>query len=131
MTTEHKLLIGPRVLQVIAETKEIVEEQKRIVACEPPIIRTHDSSCLNADHCNDDWYAAWWNGMGRLILDGRNPLSFEEAFKRFEILKFGRMGEGCKKEMLKLVKAGFGFSHCDACVEAVGKRLVATIQEDT
>ena len=127
LTAEHKQMMGPQVFQAVAETKEILDEHKRIIACEPPIITTHARDCHDHNKCNDDWYAVWWNGMGRLILDGRNPLTFDEAFKRFEVLKFGRMSDGCKKDMLRLVKGGMGFSHSFTCIQSIGSKLAATL----
>ena len=130
LTKEHKQMIGPQVYHAVAETKEILDEHRRIVACEPPIIHTHASDCCDHSQCNNDWYGVWWNGMGRYILDGRNPLSFEEAFKRFEVLKFGRMSDNCKKDMLKLVKGGLGFSHSYSCIKDIGDRLAETLEVD-
>jgi hypothetical protein len=120
-------MVGARVLQKVAELKEILEEHRRIVASEPPAITTHADDCGDNTQCDDDWYAVWWNGMARFILDGRNPLTYSEAFERFKVLKFGKMGQGCKDGMLKLVEKGHGFRHADRSVENVGALLAETI----
>jgi hypothetical protein len=131
LTLEHRAMIGPEVMQAVAETKEALEEHRRIVASEPPIISTHSPDCHDHEQCSNDWYAVWWNGMGRFLLDGRNPLSYDEAFRRFEVLKFGRMGDGCKDDMLKLVKDGLGFAHGYTCVDSVTSRLLNKLELET
>jgi hypothetical protein len=98
--------VPSQVFVVVAQLRDILEEHRRIIAAEPPSIVKHAEDCTNAQDCSRDWYTVWWSGMGRMLLDGRNPLSFEEALKRFEHLQFGEMAEGCKAEMLSIVKEG-------------------------
>lgn len=47
--------------------------------------------------------------MARFMLDGRTPLNYDEALKRFELLHFGEMSDGCRSAMLELVREGEGF----------------------
>jgi hypothetical protein len=131
LTVEHRKMIGPQVLLAVAEVKEALNEHKHIIAAEPPIITFHASDCRDPTRCNEDWYAIWWNGMGRFLLDGRNPLSYDEAVKRFEILDFGEMGDGCKRDMLTVVKDGVGFRHANRCVEVVGTQLAESLFTST
>jgi len=37
--------------------------------------------------------------MGRLLLDAWNPQPFDDAFKRFKSLEFGRVADDCKNVM--------------------------------
>ena len=116
-------MIGPNVLQAVADVKEVLKEHNWIVATELPIITSHAADCGNPERCGEDWYAVWWNGMGRFLLDGWNPLKYDDALKRFEGLEFGEMGYRCKKDMLALVKEGFAFRHAYHCVKSVGAQL--------
>jgi hypothetical protein len=113
LSIEDVSRITHTVFVALARLREILEEHRRIIATEPPSIISHAEDCVDNLRCSQDWYSIWWNGMGRCLLDGRNPLSFDEAFKRFELLHFGGMGEGCKKAMLGLIKDGCGFGYGD------------------
>jgi hypothetical protein len=130
LTPDQKELITPAVFYALAEVKESLELHKHIIAAEPPPIINHAPDCPNPKRCSADWYAVWWNGMARFILDGRNPLTYDEAFKRFEILGFGEMGHGCKKDMLALVKGGNGFRHAQYTVDVAGARLAASLSSE-
>jgi hypothetical protein len=127
LTLEHRTMIGPKVFQAVADVKEALDEHRRIVAAEPPVITMHASDCVNHSRCNEDWYAIWWNGMGRFLLDGRNPLSYDEALKQFELLDFSEMGAGCKHDMLRVVKGGEGFRHANRRAEAVASQLAQAL----
>jgi len=65
--------------------------------------------------------------MGRFLLDGRNPLEYEEALQRFEKLEFGEMGAGCKESMLSLVKDPSVLVQATRCVSVAGDRLAETL----
>ncbi|KAI6006190.1 hypothetical protein F5J12DRAFT_686958, partial [Pisolithus orientalis] len=59
-----------------------------MVAAEfPPIV--HSSSCQDHKGCAKDWAVVWWNGMGQLLLDGRNLQHLDEAIDHFKGLQFG------------------------------------------
>ncbi|KIM63561.1 hypothetical protein SCLCIDRAFT_1173263, partial [Scleroderma citrinum Foug A] len=58
--------------------KEQLDLHRRIVACEPPPM-VHLTCCQDRKTCDDDWRQVWWNGMGRFLLNGRNPLSFDDT----------------------------------------------------
>jgi|ERR1700722_329873 len=121
---EDKAMMGPIVYHAVAEVRESLDDHRRTIACEAPIITSHAYDCINHEQCNDDWYAVWWNGMARYLLDGRHPLSYDEAFKRFELLEFGMMGPGCKQSMLALVREGAAFRHNTRFVETTGMHLL-------
>jgi hypothetical protein len=127
LTLEHKRMLGPTVFQAMAEVKEVLDEHKRVVAAEPPAVTYHADDCPSHQRCKEDWFAVWWNGMARYLLDGRNPLGYDDAVRRFENLQFGDMGEGCKKHMLDMVKGGSGFRHATQCVEDVCSKLADTM----
>jgi hypothetical protein len=82
----------------------VLTEHRHIIACEPPPILSHSSGCQNPIQCANDWHAAWWNGMARFLLDGRNPLTYNESFNRFQLLQFGAVSEGCKEAMFAMIK---------------------------
>ena len=84
------------------------------VATEPPIM-VHADSCSDHKGCAEDWVTVWWNGMGRLLLDAKNPHPFDEAMDCFKLLQFGRVGEDCKRHMFSdvlLVNIPLAHSHC-------------------
>jgi len=100
----HRNFMGDDVFTTLVYVKALLDEQCCIVAAEPPAMQ-HTSSCRDCEGCAEDWRAIWWNGMGRLLLDVRNPQPFEEAFQCFQCLEFGRVGEDCKRGMLTQVMA--------------------------
>jgi hypothetical protein len=59
--------------------------------------------------CAQDWLAVWGNGMGRFLLDGRHLLSYDDAFKRFQLLQFGEVSNSCKLGMFHFINEGEGF----------------------
>jgi hypothetical protein len=65
--------------------------------------------------------------MGRFLLDGRNPLSWDVAVSRFQALQFGMMGEGCKDSVMSLVRERTAFAHAERLVNDVGKHLAGTL----
>jgi hypothetical protein len=87
---------------------DILDEHRRIVACEPPQV-LHSLDCHNPVACAQDWMAIWWNGMGRFLLDGRCQLTYDNAFKRFQLLQFGEVSNSCKLAMFQFISEGEGF----------------------
>jgi hypothetical protein len=55
---------------------------------------------------DEDWYAIWWNGMGRFLLDGRNPQPYGEAIKHFKDMEFGRVSGGVQGTFVQDYRAG-------------------------
>jgi hypothetical protein len=108
---------------------DILSEHRRIIACEAPPMINHAFDCHNPVRCAEDWQTIWWIGMGRPLLDGRNPLTYGEAFKRFQILQFGAVSEGCKLGMFSLIDGaeGFmrGYSYTREYAEDVASQLIA------
>ncbi|OAX37998.1 hypothetical protein K503DRAFT_770914, partial [Rhizopogon vinicolor AM-OR11-026] len=56
----------------------------------------HASNCREPVGCDEDWHAIWWNGMGRFLLDGRNPQPYGDAVKCFKNMQFGRVSRGVR-----------------------------------
>ncbi|KAF8430857.1 hypothetical protein L210DRAFT_3561434 [Boletus edulis BED1] len=54
--------------------------------------------------------------MGRYLLDGRKPQSYKGAF--------GRVGQGCRKRMFKLIDEGVAFKHADSFLDKLCDFLV-------
>lgn len=119
----HERLIGPVVFSALARVLHAVDEHRQIVAAEPPAIDIHTPNCVDHKLCEQDWRGIWWNGMGRFLLDGRNPLPWDAAMSRFQTLQFGRMGEGCKDHVMSMVRDGTAFVHAETLVFDVGNHL--------
>ena len=64
--------------------------------------------------------------MARFLLDGRNPLTFSESFKRFQVLQFGAVSEGCKQAMFSLIQ-DCGVFHCGHVCIQVYTQTIADI----
>ncbi|KAF8952072.1 hypothetical protein BDZ97DRAFT_2077812 [Flammula alnicola] len=128
LSDEEVKIIGFENLFIIAKVKESVQEHHRIMATEPAQIR-HHRDCANNARCEEDWYAIWWNGIGRLLLDGRNVLPWDEVVSRFEKLSFGEVGEGCRRETINQLKLGEGYRHGDTLMRKVGDELAMKIKE--
>ena len=106
---DYELITYP-VWMAFIRVKERLELHRRIVACEPPKME-HASGCQDQQRCLDDWRQVWWNGMGRFLLDGRNPLTFYNAAQAFESLRTGAIHPDCWKTMLTVVRGGKAFDH--------------------
>jgi hypothetical protein len=110
------------VILAYIQAKEAIQTHYRIVAAEPPPVE-HVDACASQAACAADWHAAWWNGIARYILDGRNPLDWRDAFPAFERMEFGEMHEECKAKMLAMTRMGEAF-----CVP-VTRFLNSTVKE--
>ncbi|KAI6114660.1 hypothetical protein EDD16DRAFT_1597213 [Pisolithus croceorrhizus] len=124
ISKEHHLLIGEEVFVAFVYAKAMLDEHCRIVACEEPVILSHASDCGDPTTCQEDWHAVWWNGMGRFLLDGRNPQPFSDTVKRFCEMQFGRMGRGCQQLMFQVLDCGVAFQYADTFVKDVCQGLV-------
>ncbi|KAF8122607.1 hypothetical protein EV363DRAFT_1359848 [Boletus edulis] len=63
--------------------------------------------------------------MGRYLLDGRKPQSYKGAVRRFKSeMQFGRVGQGCRKRMFKLIDEGVAFKHADSFLDKLCDFLV-------
>ena len=104
--------------------KTRLDAYTRTVAAEsPPMV--HTDSCPDPKGCAEDWVAVWWNGMGRLLLDAKNPHPFDEALDRFRLLQFGRIGEDCKRHMFSnVLLVNIPLAHLHRFVIRVRDRLV-------
>ncbi|KAF7793296.1 hypothetical protein EIP86_004408 [Pleurotus ostreatoroseus] len=116
--------IGWSAYRELTRVKEAIDIHRKIVATQPPIIKTHHSDCRNTELCDTHWRGAWWNGMGRMLMDGYANLTYEEAYERFVLLDFGEMGSSCKKAMLEKVKEGKAFGATRPLVDDAVKRLM-------
>jgi hypothetical protein len=130
LSNDHIHMLGFDNFITLVRLKEAAEEHQHLVACEPPLIEAHHDSCTDNMLCSDDWYAVWWNIMGRSLLDARNPLLWDEAVKRLEKAEFGEMGDECKRTMLDLVSEGTGFAHPDVLIHTKAAALAQNIVED-
>jgi len=101
----------------------MINEHWRIIATEPPIIDIHALDCVDHVQCEKDWWAVWWNGMGRFLLDGCNTQSWNVAVEQFQLLPFGKMTEGCKEHIMAVVLWGTGFAHAETLVSNLGALL--------
>ena len=127
ITKGHRQLMGNDTFVGLTYAKAVLEGHCRTVAAEPPSI-LHEDDCQDPDGCKEDWYAVWWNGMGRFLLDGRNPQPYDDAVKRFKDMCFGRVSSGCKLRMFRIIDRRTAFGYADKFVtdvcESLAKRLV-------
>ncbi|OJA10963.1 hypothetical protein AZE42_08486 [Rhizopogon vesiculosus] len=131
LTAQHRELLGTTVFTTLVCMQAAVEEHRRTVATEEPRILMHASDCQEPVGCNEDWRYLWWTGMGRFLLDGRNPQPYREAVKRFKIMPFGRVGRGCKELMFKILERGTAFHYADQFIEHACDRLVEQLISDS
>lgn len=104
--------------------KAVLDDHCRIVAAEEPRILVHADDCRYPTACEEDWHAAWWNGMGRFLLDGRNPQPYRDAAKRFKEMTLGRVNEKCKAFMFRMIDEGDAFNAVDCFITDICDRLV-------
>ncbi|KAI9568350.1 hypothetical protein HD554DRAFT_761658 [Boletus coccyginus] len=130
ISKQHRLMMGGDVFVALVYTKSVIDKHCRIIAAEEPIILSHTDDCPNPKECLEDWHAVWWNGMGRFLLDGRNPQPYSDAVRRFKQLQFGRMGIGCRALMLKVIDDGLGFRYVETFIENVCQGLANDMQLD-
>ncbi|KAL4074518.1 hypothetical protein V8B97DRAFT_2022741 [Scleroderma yunnanense] len=118
-TFQH-LLMGNNTFVGLTYAKAVLEGHYCIIAAEPPSI-LHEDDCQDPDGCEEDWYAVWWNGMGRFLLDGQNPQPYNDAIKHFKDMHFGHVSSGCKSCM-----TAFGYANkfvSDVC-NSLAKQLI-------
>ena len=122
--------MGLDIFITLVYLKALLDEHCRIVAAEPPVMQ-HAPNCQNHEGCAEDWWAVWWNGMGRLLLDTRNPQPFDDAFKCFKSLEFGQVADDCKNVMFTQVM-GINIPHLhaqnfvDSARDHLVKKLIGT-----
>ncbi|KAJ8586970.1 hypothetical protein M405DRAFT_742712 [Rhizopogon salebrosus TDB-379] len=131
LTAQRRELLGNTVFTDLVYVQAAVDQHRRIVAGEEPKILMHASDCQDPLGCDEDWHAIWWNGMGRFLLDGRNPQPYGEAVKRFKDLKFGRVSRGCKELMFKIIEQETAFAHANQFIEETCNRLVEQLIFDS
>jgi hypothetical protein len=102
--------VGSIVWNTMFKVKERLDVHRRIIACEaPPMV--HAGTCRKQKRCEEDWKQLWWNGMGRFLLDGRNPQPYKDAVERFEKLDIGEINLDCWRAVLFIVKGQSAFEH--------------------
>ena len=112
---DYELLTYP-VWKTLFRVKEWLDLHCRIVACElPPLL--HSECFQDKKRCLEDWHQVWWNGMGRYLLDGRNPQPYHSAVSQFEGVSYGSMDLECWRAMVALVKEGKAFWHEDDLID--------------
>ncbi|KAK7023061.1 hypothetical protein R3P38DRAFT_3317323 [Favolaschia claudopus] len=86
LTIEDTQSLGFAVYVALARLKEAHAEHRAILASEEPQFApmgpdgpSHCAGCVDNYACAEDWQRVWWNGMGRCLLDGRNPSSYSES----------------------------------------------------
>ncbi|KAI6151498.1 hypothetical protein BKA82DRAFT_1006369 [Pisolithus tinctorius] len=114
------------VWNTLAMVKGKLDIHRRIVACEPPPM-IHSKRCQDRRSCANDWRQVWWNGMGRSLLDGRNPLSYADAMQQFHQVDYGRVCPDCWRHMLDFCKSEKAFIHERILVEATSQDLAGRL----
>jgi hypothetical protein len=91
--------MGNEVFIALVYTKEILNDHHHTVLVEEPPILLHVEDCKDYQACKQDWYAIWWNGMGRFLFDGRNPQLYNRAINCFKEMQFGHVSPSCEEKM--------------------------------
>jgi len=129
LTKGQRALIGPDIVINVALAKSVLDEHCRIIAAEEPRIISHADDCQDPSACEADWHGVWWNGMGRYLLDGRNPQPYDAAIVRFKSeMQFGRVGKGCKEKMFRLLEGGAAFKHAELFVDELCDYLIKELR---
>ncbi|KII85216.1 hypothetical protein PLICRDRAFT_178954 [Plicaturopsis crispa FD-325 SS-3] len=108
LSEDHFLRLGMPFVARMCYARESLERHLRIVACEPPSF-THAPDCTSNMQCDEDWRAVWWNIMGRCLLDGRAPKTWEGAVERLTGSEFGNMPYACVQAGMNVVRGGKAF----------------------
>ncbi|KAH7906325.1 hypothetical protein BJ138DRAFT_1016430 [Hygrophoropsis aurantiaca] len=129
ITTEDRSSMGFIVFSALVDLKESLTEHRSIVACEEPVITVHANDCFDQDKCGTEWRQLWWNGMGRFLMDGRNPQPYQDAVERFEKIEaeIGHVGVGCWHKILKVVKDGSAFELEQRLIDDTAEQLAAAL----
>ncbi|KAF7987120.1 hypothetical protein HWV62_323 [Athelia sp. TMB] len=127
ITVEMERDMGPLVFSAYARVTHAVDAHRRILAAEPPPLGDHPSCCRDPAGCGEDWQSAWWNGMGRFLLDGRNPQTWDNAMARFEDFEFGRMTEECKLRGIETMRGKTAFECADKLVIDTANQLAVSL----
>lgn len=126
LTSQDYTEIGPAALAAILEAQDTIRLHRHIVACEPPPM-VHAVACTSAEQCAGDWKQLWWNGIGRFLLDGRNPQPYNDAFRRFEEMEIGAVTLECWRAMISTVKGRAAFRHEQAFIDRAAKHLAGQL----
>lgn len=122
LTADEYTMVGPAVWAAILKVKELVNLNRHIVACEPPLM-IQVTACTKHKWCAHDWKQLWWNGMGRFLLDGRNPQPYKDAIERFEVIDIGSVSLECWRAMMVVVRGQSAFQHEDSLIDRTAKAL--------
>ncbi|KAJ7682150.1 hypothetical protein DFH06DRAFT_1314371 [Mycena polygramma] len=123
------------VYTALARLMEGMQEHRRILAAEPPEFDKkgvagppHKPDCKDNGRCAEDWGRAWWNGMARFLLDGRNDLTYSDSMNQFQRMNFGDMNAGCLYAMFDFVHSEVGNKHGYAMLAKVTSELMKRIE---
>ena len=131
LTDKKYTTLDPRIWAAILKAQSSIEMHRRIVACEPPPMM-HAPGCTRPEHCNLDWEQSWWNGVGRFLLDGRNPQPYKSAVQRFEELtNIWHVSVGCWRSMVTLLRGGLAFNQEDNYIDLPARRSVQQLLQST
>ncbi|KAG1855692.1 hypothetical protein DFJ58DRAFT_840993 [Suillus subalutaceus] len=106
LTHAHQELMGD---------KAALDSHRRIVAAEEPKILMHSNECQDPTGLQQ--------GLARNLVEW-NPQPYDDAVKRFKELQFGRVSEGCKDLMFKILDQGAAFKHAEQFVSETCSFLV-------
>ncbi|KAJ6455078.1 hypothetical protein C8R47DRAFT_1060887 [Mycena vitilis] len=135
LTTRDAEWLELPIYTALARLIEAMQEHRRILAAEPPefdnkrlIGPPHKPDCKHNGRCAEDWGRAWWNGMARFLLDGRNNLTYTDSLNQFKRMDFGDMNAGCLRAMFDFVDTDVGNKHGYAMLAKVTAELMKTIE---
>ena len=122
LTDKDYSTMDPRIWAAVLKSQSTIQLHCWIVACEPPPT-IHAAECPDTESCDFDWVQLWWNTMGRMLLDGRNPKSYKDALRLFEELtEIGNVSLGCWHLMITKLRGGLAFIREDEFIEHAAKK---------
>ncbi|KAK6988994.1 hypothetical protein R3P38DRAFT_2572323, partial [Favolaschia claudopus] len=124
-------MIGVGTYVTLARLKGAIAQHRAIIlAAEEPqfdkygaVGPRHCPVCWNNEACAEDWHSAWWNSVGRALLDGRTPQTWTAALKVLASMHCGRMHLGCRQKMVEHIQGHEGNGVLSEMIDKVSRCL--------
>jgi hypothetical protein len=84
ITDTEAAQMGFKVYTIIAQVKEVIEQERQALAAYPPSLLVAPSfSCSVRSHsrCKEAWSGFWWKKVARAILHPMNPLPLTQVLQ--------------------------------------------------
>ncbi|KDQ64005.1 hypothetical protein JAAARDRAFT_187390 [Jaapia argillacea MUCL 33604] len=130
ITDEDVYRMGLRTYRKLTTTKELIEDEWKVVAMLPPPIEFESTGCKDHDKCCAVWKDIWWKCLGRKLLHPLKPLPLSEAANFVLDMEVPGMTSECHQAMMELIVLGDGFEEEKKHIEKAIEDLEA-YQKDT